>query len=130
MKKFGFGKSEKQLPEKPVEIQSKARNGHKVAKVRDLRDDERARILNDLFLPNDGQISTDACVAFKQTMDPEIAIFQITGYIVGLHKKVREGHITIRNVESYNNYLRKRREMWASWKSSRYQALKEKLSKG
>lgn len=125
MKRYGFGKSDEKVEKVPIE----ARNGHKALKIRDLRDDEKERILNELFLPNNGQISNDACVAFKKTVDPEIAIFQITGYIVGLHRKVKNGLITIENVKAYEEYLRKRREMWSSWKSSRYQALKEKLSK-
>ena len=84
-------------------------NGHKSVKVRDLYDDERNLIRNDLFIPKNGQISDDDCVAYKNNFPHvwgEIGIFQITGYVSVLHTQVAEGSLMVNNLIDYEFWMR------------------------
>lgn len=108
----------------PVAVR-KPKNGHRPRKIRDLRADEKAKILKKLFLPSNGQISSDLCVAFrKKELSSEISVFQVTGYCVGLHNKVARNEIQVQDKEAYDKFIREHRAQWATYKSEKYQAKK------
>lgn len=102
-------------------------NGHKKEKVRDLYDSEKAKIQAWFELLN-GCIAPDACVEFKKNLDDDVKIFQITGYVTALHGTVKRGLIVLRNMEVYETYLRGHRNLWTSYNSPKYVALRERLS--
>jgi RNA polymerase sigma factor (sigma-70 family) len=101
-------------------------NNHRISKVRDLTVNEKNRIRNELFIPANGMISSDACVAFKAKMSVDVTIFQITGQIVSLHRKVAKGEIILRRLDAYNRYLDNRRKLWASYDSPRYRKMRDR----
>jgi len=103
-------------------ITQQPKNGHKTRKVRELREDEKKRILEQLFLPYNGQISNDLCVAFRKTLSSEISVFQITGYCVGLHNKVARGEIQVKDKEAYDLFIQNHRARWATYQSEKYQS--------
>lgn len=108
----------------PVAIRM-PKNGHRPRKVRDLRKDEKVKILKKLFLPNNGQISADLCVAFKKNeLSSEISVFQVTGYCVGLHNKAARGEVQVRDKEAYDRFIQEHRAQWATYKSEKYQGKK------
>ncbi len=104
----------------------RAGNGHKSEKIRDLFDFEKDVIKEDLFLPKNGQIDNDDCVAFrdnaikgivgKLSAFNEIAIFQITGYVSVLHTQVAEGRLMVDDICAYEEWMRtKYGRLWARY---------------
>lgn len=82
-------------------------NGHKSTKIRDLYDTERDSMRFKLFLPKNGQISDDDCVAFRSSSLPsEVSIFQVTGFISVLHTEVAEGRTQVNDLPTYETWMR------------------------
>jgi hypothetical protein len=99
-------------------------NGHKGVKVRDLYDSERDAMRHQLFLPKNGQIDDDDCVAFRNSQfNPEIGIFQVTGFVSVLHRYVAEGRMEgIRDLAAYENWMRVKYggSLWARYNHPLY----------
>jgi hypothetical protein len=97
-------------------------NGHVSAKIRDLYDSERSKILRELFLPKNGQIENDDCVCFKPCLDSEVSIFQITGFVSVLHTEVAEGILQIRDLASYEKWMSNKYGgmLWARYNNPRF----------
>jgi hypothetical protein len=105
-------------------------NGHKSEKTRDLFDFERDLIRNDLFLPKNGMIEVDDCVAFRieRIHDPAgnstfnaIAIFQVTGYVSVLHTYVAEGRLMLKDICAYEEWMcTKYGKLWARYNHPLY----------
>jgi hypothetical protein len=117
--------------EEPIvaEVSKEARrsgNGHKIMKVRDLNDSEKNGIRS-FFLDRNGCIENDACVEYKKHLDVEVAIFQVTGFVTYLHKCIAMGRWTVTNMASYLTFLRGHRNLWATYDSPKYRAMRAKL---
>ena len=100
-------------------------NGHKSLKVRGLDDAEKDKIRR-FFLAYNGEIKPDACVSLHKTMSPDLAIFQITGFVTYLHGECRKGLVPLRNYARYETYLQSHRDQWATYNSPRYIAMRAK----
>ena len=102
-------------------------NGHKIAKVRSLNDDEKNHIRR-YFQAVNGEIRPDSCVALRNAMPTkaEISIFQVTGFVTYLHGEVMAGLATVRNLPRYLAYLQSHRAMWAKYNSPKYAAMRLK----
>ena len=102
-------------------------NGHVSAKKRDLYDSERSKILHELFLPKNGQIENDDCVCFKPSLDPEVSIFQITGFVSVLHTEVAEGILQLRDLISYEKWMSNKYggTLWARYNNPRFVAVRQ-----
>jgi hypothetical protein len=100
-------------------------NGHKIAKVRGLDDDEKNHIRR-FFQAVNGEIRPDACVALRNAMPTkaEISIFQVTGFVTYMHGEVMAGLATVRNLPRYLAYLQSHRAMWAKYNSPKYAAMR------
>lgn len=95
-------------------------NGHKSEKKRDLIDSERNLIKNFLFIPKNGQIDNDDCVAFKNKVVnelDEIAIFQVTGFVSVLHTDVASGILMVNDLVAYEAWMRTKygQTLWARY---------------
>jgi len=102
-------------------------NGHMSLKKRELFEPEKSLIKNVLFLPNNGIIKPDLCVAFKrQHMPVEVTIFQVTGYVTTLHGQVARGIIRLRDQRTYEANIKARRKLWGTYNTPRYIAMREK----
>jgi hypothetical protein len=99
-------------------------NGHKVAKKRALTDSEKDTIKME-FLALNGQIADDACQPIHQKLDPEVTIFQVTGFVSYLHRKIAEGTQTVRNLDNYLTFIQSHRDKWATYNSPKYVALRK-----
>jgi len=106
-----------------VVLETSNKNHHSVAKRRPLSDDEKELIRNK-FIAFNGMISNNLCTEMMKSLGEDISVFQVTGYIVTLHKKVMEGQIDLRDLKSYKNYLNAHRAKWATYKSAKYQTKK------
>ena len=91
-------------------------NGHKIEKKRDLLDTEKDS-LRAFFESVDGQVEEDGCVTLKNSMDADVGIFQVTGFISYLHREVASGKIKLNDVEGY-----------IEWMKSKYPALMERYN--
>jgi hypothetical protein len=100
-------------------------NGHKSLKVRGLDDAERDKIRR-FFLAYNGEIKPDACVSLHKTMSPDLAIFQITGFVTYLHGECRKGLVPLRNYARYETYLQSHRDQWATYNSPKYVSMRAK----
>ena len=100
-------------------------NNHKKEKKRPLSVGEKSLILVE-FLNQNGQISHDALLKIKSHM-PGISIFQVTGWVVCLHSRVREGLLPIRDFGAYEEFMRDRRMEWATWNSPKYNNLRNQM---
>lgn len=90
-------------------------NGHKKEKVRDLEDPER-NFFKNTFLSKNGQLEADACTVLKQGVAPEVAIFQITGFISYLHREVAQNRLELNNLQAYCSWMHERyQDLWEQW---------------
>jgi len=100
-------------------------NGHKVLKRRELKDDEKDKIENKLFIAFNGQIGSDLCVEFKTRHMPDaVSIFQITGYVTALHIKVARGLLRVPRPASYETFIREHRTLWRTYDSEKYRSMR------
>jgi hypothetical protein len=129
-----FLKSKPGAPAEPQTFDSianaevkKARNGngHKKNKKRALTDQERDTIKS-AFLGLNGEIAEDACIPIHQKLDPEVSIFQVTGFVTCLHGNVCGGALTVRDMDSYLKFLQGHRSLWAMYNSPKYEAMRAK----
>ena len=93
---------------KPVK-KAKSLNGHKIEKKRKLNDREK-NIIRSEFLRLNGIIYEDACLEIKKKLGNDISIFQVTGFITLLHRYVKKGQLSLRDMDSYSIALEKRRQ--------------------
>jgi len=100
-------------------------NGHKSKKVRSLLDAEKDTIRAE-FVAINGQIAEDACKPIHSKMDPEISIFQVTGFVTYLHSKVAAGALQLKDLSAYVEFLKGHRKLWATYDSPKYRALRQK----
>jgi hypothetical protein len=109
-------------------IKQRSGNGHKILKKRPLTDSEKDNI-RVFFKESNGQIESDACVEYKKLaeVDPDVAIFQITGFVSYLHNRVASGELTLSNMPAYFEFIKGHRNLWATYNSPRYQALRARL---
>jgi hypothetical protein len=108
---------------KPVQ---RTGNGHKIAKTRNLNDDEKDSI-REFFRDMNGQIEDDACVNYKKGMSTEVTIFQVTGFVSYLHNQVASGLLKLGNMDTYFDFIKGHRDLWATYNSPRYRVLRAKL---
>jgi hypothetical protein len=101
-------------------------NGHQKTKKRPLSDTERDSLRN-FFLARNGQIEDDNCVKWRtDNNDPVVGIFQVTGFISYLHREVAEGRTMVRNLASYEEWMRtKYGQLWAQYNEPRFVAVRE-----
>ena len=102
-------------------------NGHKSVKVRDLWDAERDAMRHQLFLPQNGQISDDDCLAFKPKVGAEVGVFQITGFVSVLHRYVAEGRLQVNNLAAYENWMSQKYggSLWAQYNNPKFVAVRQ-----
>jgi hypothetical protein len=100
-------------------------NGHKIAKKRSLNNIEKDTIRTQ-FIALNGEIYNDACgeIQKKYITDPDISIFQITGFISHLHMRIRCGKLEVNNMPKYFEFLQKHRDLWATYNSPKYVAMR------
>jgi len=101
-------------------------NGHKIEKKRDLTDEEKG-LIRDFFTGRNGQIENDACVEFKKNLDPDIAIFQVAGFVTYLHHLIAMGKWTVADMTAYISFLKSHRALWSTYDSPKYRALRRRL---
>ena len=89
--------------------------------------DTEKSLIEEFFLEKNGMIRNDICVEFKtQNLPEEISIFQVTGYIVALHRKVTRGDLQVQDQESYKDYIGYHRAVWKSYNSPKYWSMRGK----
>ena len=98
-------------------------NGHKSLKIRGLEDGERDLIRAE-FLNLNGQISEDACKPIHAKIDQVISIAQVTGFISYLHGQVMGGAFQVRDMDAYMTFLQSHRDLWATYNSPKYVAMR------
>lgn len=105
-------------------------NGHKSLKVRDLSDHEKD-LIRCFFAERNGCIGNDDCVRWRESrLDSEVAIFQVTGFVTYLHDEVRKGNEDlIRDINVYLTFIQGHRNLWATYNSPKYRALRERLNR-
>jgi hypothetical protein len=104
-------------------------NGHRPAKIRPLSPNEKG-LIEKFFSNKNGMIKNDLCVRFKQHKLPEeISIFQVTGYIVTLHRRVAQGDLQIRDLKAYKEFMGYHRAVWKSYNSPKYWAMRKRFPK-
>jgi len=108
-----------------VVVKGKSGNGHKVNKKRDLSDSERSKIKK-YFLSKNGVIGEDD---LKDLCD-DISIFQVTGYVSVLHRLAASGTLKLHYRKAYESHIKERRNLWATYDSPKYKALRSMLTKG
>lgn len=96
-------------------------NGHKAQKVRNLINPERDR-MREFFISHNGEINDDDCVKNKTFfVASDITIFQVTGFISVLHNDVAEGQIQLKDLPSYEAWMRtKYGGLWARYNNPMY----------
>lgn len=96
-------------------------NGHAVAKVRKLTDEEKTKIRK-WYVIKSGMIDKRDCTEFKIDCFPsEITVWQITGFVSLLHNEVAEGVIGLPQILSYVNWIKDRQgALWARWNNPQY----------
>ena len=96
-------------------------NGHKIGKVRGLINPERDR-MREFFINHNGQIGDDDCVNNKTFfVASDVTIFQVTGFISVLHNDVAEGQIQLKDLPSYEQWMRaKYGGLWARYNNPMY----------
>jgi hypothetical protein len=104
-------------------------NNHKKEKNRPLGDAEKYLIQAE-FLKLDGRITHDALLNLKSRMPDEISIFQVTGWVVALHQRVRKGFVALKNLDAYKEFMRMRRMEWSTWNSPKYNQLRDRMVLG
>lgn len=118
-------------PDRVAVVQERSRitrnrvgNGHKKQFVRKLYDSERD-MLRQQFMVRDGRIEEDDCVRLKQTMNAEVAIFQVTGFISYLHRDVAIGRIVLRNLDAYIEWMHTKYEgLWQQYNRPKFVAIR------
>ena len=98
-------------------------NGHAIAKKRNLTKDEKESIRL-FFVRANGIIQADASLKLKETLGRNVTIFQVVGAINGFHRQVRDGVLTVKNMEAYKKNIQARRRLWRTYKSHKYQPKK------
>jgi len=102
-------------------------NGHKSLKKRDLTDSEKSSIRG-FFTEKNGQIENDACVEYKKKeMDPDVAIFQVTGFVSYLHLQIARGKLRVHDMTAYLEFIGSHRNLWATYNSPKYRAMRRKM---
>jgi len=118
-------------PVAPPAPTSKPRNGngHKSQKVRSMLDGEKDFIRSE-FLRVNGQIADDACVEMKKSsaIAAEVAIFQVTGFVSYLHRKVAEGDLTVNDLPAYLTFLQGHRGLWMTYNSPKYEEMRRRAA--
>jgi len=95
-------------------------NGHTKEKKRSLSIDEK-KVLTKMFIDVNGQIETDVCIEMKKHVGTDIGIAQVTGYMVGLHARVQQGVIVLRDMNAYKACITAHRKKWSTYQSVKYQ---------
>ncbi|MEM4251329.1 MAG: hypothetical protein QW828_05815, partial [Candidatus Bathyarchaeia archaeon] len=108
-----------------VVVRGKSGNGHKIAKKRALNDSERTKIRK-FFWKKNGIIEEDE---LKNLCD-DVSIFQVTGYVSLLHRLVASGTMKLPDQKIYEKHILERRNLWATYDSPKYKALRSMLTKG
>lgn len=116
------------LPEKRVDNllplpRKRSGNGHKSEKKRDLTDSEKD-FIRAQFMKLNGQFEEDACVKIKKQLHPDIAIFQITGFVTYIHLQIARGEIKVPDMNKYLQFIQSHRNKWATYNSPKYQAMR------
>lgn len=111
----------------PATEDRKARNGngHASKKVRDLNDNEKD-IIRAGFTSLNGQIHEDACKPIHDRLNPEVSMAQVTGFVTYLHGRVASGALTLKDMPAYLTFIEGHRDLWATYNSPKYQALRGK----
>lgn len=118
MIKFGF-----ECARPALESEPQNGNGHKKNKKRLLTDKEKDIICSE-FVKVNGEIKEDVCVRIRAKLSPEISIFQVTGIVVQLHKKVKKGQLKLKNMRNYRKFIQGHRKHWTTYNSEKYQKMK------
>ena len=91
-----------------VTIISVGKNGHKSEYKRPMTADEK-KAIRKWWLTKGGCCSWDSVVEFrKEHLPPEVAIFQVVGFITTLHKALAKGAIDGINIAKYNEHRKAR----------------------
>ena len=101
-------------------------NGHRPAKIRNMTSGEKTTIRS-IFLRINGIAENDFWVEVHHGMDAVIAIFQVTGYVSFLHRKVASGTLRLNDLNSYVEHMKTKRNLWATYNSPKYRALRAQL---
>jgi hypothetical protein len=115
-------------PDVPADKDKPARNGngHLRLKKRELTDAERDTIRAS-FLKVNGEIDEDSCLPIKAECGSEVTIFQVTGFVTYLHRQVAAGATKVRDIQSYESFLKAHRNLWATYDSPKYRAMRGKV---
>jgi hypothetical protein len=105
--------------------QPRTGNGHKSNKKRGLADSEKDHIRAQ-FLAVNGQIAEDTCVEIKKHSEigTDVSIFQVTGFVTYMHRQIAMGEFEVTNMNSYLDFLKSHRALWATYDSDKYRAMR------
>lgn len=78
-------------------------NGHKVEKIKPLKEWEKDLIRNE-FIKLNGEILRDTCLEIKKKLNKDTAIFQVTGFVSLLHKYVLKGELKLPSLGHYHYF--------------------------
>ena len=106
-------------------------NGHEAKKKRDLNDTER-EVINAEFQALNGQFedAKKSATALLPYLGDEVTVWQITGRISYLHRKIASGKLTVPDMDSYMAFLERHKELWAQYNSPKYQTLRTLRTQG
>ena len=113
-----------QAPNSPAGGAPRIGNGHSKAKKRDLTSTEKDSLRAE-FIACNGQIEDDACVSMKtRCVGADASIFQVTGFVSYLHRRVAGGEIRLRDIPAYETFIRQHRVLWSTYDSPKYRAMR------
>jgi hypothetical protein len=107
------------VPSASAFVKKRSGNGHKVAKIRSLYGNEKDTIRAE-FLNLNGQIAEDACKPIHDSLDKDVSIFQVTGFVTYLHSMIAGGSLEVRDMPAYLSFLQGHRGLWAKYNSPKY----------
>lgn len=100
-------------------------NGHLSLKKRKLTDNEKDH-MRSFFRSKNGIFKEDDLVRFREkNLDPEVSIFQVTGFMTLVHKDIAAGRFSVPNMGAYLEWMRGQRRLYARYNSPKYQRLRD-----
>ena len=116
--------------QRPCKENAEPLNKHVCKKVRSLTDAEKDLIRNE-FLNLNGifEESKKDCTRIRDRLSPDISVFQVSTYVLFLHRQVASGRLQVSDRRAYFSALRDRRKHWLTYRSDKYRRMKLNKSK-
>ena len=103
-------------------------NGHSKLSRRPLTEAEEALIeaefvkLNGIFEPKNKD-----CTRIRNLLPQEVTVFQVSGHVSRLHKRVAAGILILPQMRSYEIAIKAHRQHWLTYKGEKYEAMRERV---